>query len=87
MGSPWARKCCQLPERLVFNFLATPLQPQNRQIMNELECGKNVHKINVNLDIENKFRQPAALWRTWVILSSVKGRDLSVWLLPVGEGI
>lgn len=53
MGSPWAGKCCLLPEGLVFSFLATPLQPQNGQIMSELECCKNVHIRNVDLDIEN----------------------------------
>lgn len=37
-----------LPERP----LSPQLQPPNRQIMNELECCKNMHIINVYLDIE-----------------------------------
>lgn len=58
-----------LPQHPVFSFLAAVLQPQNRQIMNELECYKNV--INVYLDREiyllrELSQWAAALWRTWV---------------------
>lgn len=39
-----------LPKRPVFIFMAASVQPQNRQITNELECCKNIHIRNVYLD-------------------------------------
>lgn len=60
-----------LPKRPVLSFLAALLQPQNRQIMNELECCKNV--INVYLDTEiyilRAFTMGSSLWRTWVTVT------------------
>lgn len=59
------------------SFLAALLQPQNRQIMNELECCKNV--INVYLDREICLlrgpppgQQPCG--RAWGTMTVAKGR-------------
>lgn len=49
-----------LPKRPVLSFLAALLQPQNRQIMNELECCKNV--INVYLDTEIYILRELSQW-------------------------
>lgn len=49
-----------LPKHPVFSFMAAWLQPQNRQIMNDLECCKNIHIINVYLGREiHIFRERA----------------------------
>ena len=63
-----------LPKRPDFSFMAALLQPLNRQIVNELECCKNIHIINVYLAIDRYLKGehsqwPAALWRAWVTLT------------------
>lgn len=41
-----------LPKGPVFSFMAALLQPLNRRIVNELECCKNIHIVNVYLAID-----------------------------------
>lgn len=61
-----------LPKGPVFSFMAALLQPLNRQIVNELECCKNIHIVNVYLAIDRYLEHsqwPAASRRAWVTLT------------------